>query len=188
MSLSSDTTLSLKKPLIEMSFPRFLGLFDTDGGFQILFKKDPRMPIKYRIHPEVILTQKSVELLFGAQECLKKLGIKSKYHNTPTNLRSGRAPVVKIAGIAECRKFLDKMQRWEESTKHKALLGYKRLDWLLLEKMYLIIAQERHNTLQGRNDIKYSLHIPPDTLETLPHKFFSGNTPRTTVAQGNALT
>ena len=52
----------------EINWPYTVGLLDTDGSFYVIFKKDARMPIKYRIHPEIEWSQKKRQLLEKVQE------------------------------------------------------------------------------------------------------------------------
>lgn len=180
----------MRKTHIEMTFPYILGLLETDGSFHILFKKDPRMPLKYRIQPEVQWSQKNVNLLRSVQRFLLQMGIRSKFKNDPGNAKTSRAPVLKIEGIAECQRFLLSIKEWAESSRCPPLYGCKYVDYLLMQGLYSIIESGAHNTLTGRQqvlDLKFHLHLPPRALNTLQHPLFSGKKGKTGIVQGGQL-
>ena len=163
-----------------VTLPYLLGLLESDGSFHILFKADPRMPLNYRIQPEIQWSQKNVQLLHGAQECLHSLGIHSKYKNLPSNQRSGRAPVLKVEGISNCMQFVQLVDIWSEKHVLYPLYGIKALDFMLMKEIFSIVQRGLHNKPEGRCkiiDIEYALHTPPAGLRECTHPFFQKPTP-----------
>lgn len=158
----------------KLSFPYLLGLFETDGSFHIVFKRDASMPIGYRLQPEVQWSQKSTHLLKDIVQALHQRGILARLYSDQAQVRGGRAPCVRIRGISNVRAFLEACAE-ERQRGGAELYGQKRLDYLLMVAIYTIIDSGAHNTPRGRQeiiDLKFALHKMPAEIYRLPHRFF----------------
>ena len=172
--------------LDKINWPYTLGLLETDGSFYIIFKGDKRMPIKYRIHPEIEWSQKNRELLEKLQEYLLTRDIRSKVKYGPADQRAGRAARLKISGIAECKKFFVLLR----TDKSAQLYGNRKMDAYLMEQIFSLVEQGVHNSVEGRLkilDLKLALHVPTPDFYTLNHKFFQKLKKKFHPVQGSAL-
>ena len=95
-----------------LSFPYLLGLFETDGSFTVIFKKDKTMPIGYRLQPQIQWSQNDIDLLSSVVKTLDDFGLTSRVYREESQTRGGRAPCVRIK--------LDRQERFFERCK---LLG-----------------------------------------------------------------
>ena len=158
----------------KLSFPYLLGLFETDGSFHVIFKKDASMPIGYRLQPEVQWSQKNTHLLKDVVRALHQRGILARLYSDPAQVRGGRAPCVRIRGISNVRVFLEACAE-EKRRSGAELYGQKSLDYLLMVAIYTIIDPGAHNTPRGRQeiiDLKFALHQTPADICRLSHRFF----------------
>ena len=170
----------------KINWPYTVGLLETDGSFYIIFKEDKRMPIKYRIHPEIEWSQKNRKLLEKVQEYLGTRDIRSKVKYSPADERAGRAPRLKISGIAECKKFFVLLR----TDKSASLYGNRKMDAYLMEQIFSLVEQGVHNSVEGRKkilDLKMALHVPTPDFYTLNHKFFKNLKKKLDPVQGSAL-
>ena len=120
------------------------------------------------------------------QEFLKKCGIKSKEKYTPADVKAGRAPRLKISGMAECKKFFQRMKK----EKSAQLYGNRRMDAALMEQIWQLIEKGVHNTPEGRQkilDLKFALHVPAPEFYRLEHPVFQDLKKKLVPVKGSSL-
>jgi hypothetical protein len=155
---------------MKITLDYFLGLLNSDGTFLCIFKKDATMTLKYRIQPQIQISQKNKAILKGIQDFLKENGIKTLYKRKASKTSSDRknqtrADAVEISGIDQVRKAI----RLIETSKN-GLIGLKFYDFLLTKQIISIIDADLHNKKEGRCqiiDIRVSLHEPPPLDDVL---------------------
>jgi hypothetical protein len=71
-----------------ISLEYMVGFFEADGGFQIIFKKDPTMTLGYRIQPIATFSQRDHLLLECVVLLLKQYKIPFRWEDNRTKERA----------------------------------------------------------------------------------------------------
>lgn len=117
------------------------------------------MPIRYRIFPVATFSQKDVLMLNAVGKTLTKYNITWKIEHNNT-----RASNLLIQGLENVRKFVNILDNLETK-----MYGLKFFDLCIMKRLYCIVDENRHNTVEGRQeviDLKFSLHTGKDEYQT----------------------
>ena len=142
-NILDDEEYKLAKQL--MTIPRFCGLLQSDGHFTVTYDKAKVQ------NPKIILTQtnKRITWLYGIQDWLKGLSVKSVLPTPQTllkNILSERSINLTIDRVS-CRKLLSLIEETEITKKTLLLFDSKRVNYLLLKESIKIKQCSKQKSL-----------------------------------------